>query len=167
MFCSLAVSGCICTPQIGVGTEETPRVSVYLKSQPVRLPDSSIAAINLASAILECTPLKIPYHLPHTRAEADASQRTGPTQDDYRALGSIVTPLFADSRPREVPDTPETCVRESTRSVIHDLEFAYILHETDTKNALNQNQFTYSPGQMTGVWEGLYRVVSFLSIVRS
>lgn len=96
--------------------------------------------------------MKVPYHLPENRAIANATQRTGPTKDDYKAMLYYKTPLFADCL--SSTDKPGFDFSFDTRrSMNHDLEFGSILQ---TSACLDT--FVYTPGILTGVWEGIYRV---------
>ncbi|KAF8970674.1 hypothetical protein BDZ97DRAFT_1652248 [Flammula alnicola] len=134
-------------------------VSGYLKCSRPTVPYPSIAAINLAFVIYEATPMKVPYHLPETRAIANASQRSGPTQEDYRAVASYQTPLFADSLPTGTKEqlTSPTSLNP-TRSMLHDVQFRDVLKTSDS--AAGPDAFHYIPGTMSGVWEGVYRTVN-------
>ncbi|KAJ3516230.1 hypothetical protein NLJ89_g1253 [Agrocybe chaxingu] len=148
---------------IDILSEDT-HVSTYLRRQLPHLPDPSLAAINLAYAIFEATPLKIPPHLPETRTIANANQRFGPTKEDYRNLGSYRTLLFSDSLAKTVGDglSGEEASAEVLRSMLHDMEFGDILSQPAANAALTgAGAFTYKPGTMTGLWEGTYRTVPF------
>lgn len=98
--------------------------------------------------------LKIPYHLPENRAIANATQRTGPTKDDYKAMLYYKTPLFADSLASN-NEPGFNFSSDPRRSMYHDLEFGSSLR---TSTCLDT--FTYTPGTITGVWEGIYQVSS-------
>jgi len=143
---------------------EPPDVSTYLK-----LPDPSTAAINLAFAIFELNRPKVPYHLPKTRAIAIASQRFGPTQEDYEALASYRTPLFADlnlantnTENGQLSSPPSIDIGvDAPRSCMHDLQFGEILKNLDGRTNPEVWAPSYIPGTLTGVWEGVYRVFSF------
>ncbi|KAF4611473.1 hypothetical protein D9613_003906 [Agrocybe pediades] len=156
-----------------------PIVSAYQKTQFAMTPNSATAAINLASAILESTPMRIPYHLPETRAIAIATQRSGPTQEEYKALVAYETLLQADfaeeqheqheqqqqdddysssstlsepcpDHPYAMSDTPPGFSRHN------DLAYAEILRSLDPGHG-SSNVFSYTPGTMTGLWEGIFR----------
>lgn len=149
------------------------RVTVFGKpadfSTYLKLPDPSTAAINLAFAIFELNRPKIPYHLPKTRAIAIASQRFGPTEEDYEALASYRTPLFADLNPVNTnTENGQSSSRPSidiginaSRSSIHDLQFGEISKDLDGRISPEVWAPSYTPGSLTGVWEGVYRVFSF------
>ena len=124
----------------------------YLGRPLIRFPDTSSAAINLAFVIYEMRQLKVPYHLPENRAIANATQRTGPTKDDYKAMLYYRTPLFADC----LSSTDEPGFDFSfdpRRSMNHDLEFGSLLQSSACLDT-----FVYTPGTLTGVWEGNHRV---------
>lgn len=130
----------------------------YLGRQVICFPDTSFAAINLAFVIYETRELKVPYHLPETRAIANATQRTGPTKDDFKAMFYYKTPLFADclsSTDEPGFDFPF----DPRRSINHDLEFGNLL---ESENMTHRDTFVYTPGIMTGVWEGIYQVSSIV-----
>ena len=124
----------------------------YLGRHLIRFPDTSFAAINLAFVIYEMRQFTIPYHIPENRAIANATQRTGPTKDDYHAMNDYKTPLFADC----LSSTDEPGFDFSfdpRRSMNHDLEFGSLIQ---TSTCLDT--FVYTLGTLTGVWEGIYRV---------
>jgi hypothetical protein len=120
------------------------------------LPESSIAAINLACIVFESEPLQMPYHLPETRAHAIAAQLSGPTQEDFRVFASYETPLFADSMPGE----PFDYSAEAPRSMFHDFELRHSMGVTSL-NGSYIPEIVYTPGTMTGIWEGVFRVSIF------
>ena len=94
----------------------------------------------------------MPYHLPENRAIANATLRTGPTKDDYKAMIDYKTPLFTDC----LSGTDEPGFGFSfdpRRSMNHDLEFGSLLQTSTCLDA-----FVYTPGTLTGVWEGICQV---------
>ena len=94
----------------------------------------------------------MPYHLPENRAIANATLRTGPTKDDYKAMIDYKTPLFTDC----LSGTDEPGFGFSfdpRRSMNHDLEFGSLLQSSTCLDA-----FVYTPGTLTGVWEGICQV---------
>lgn len=145
---------------------------MYLQKSKALIPDPSTAAINLAFAIFELNRPKTPYHVPKTRAIAIASQRFGPTQEDYEALASYLTPLFADSSPINTennqsssPLTIGVVTSNASRSTMHDIQFGAIWTNLNGRMKTYVPMSTYVPGSLTGVWEGVYRVFSlFLSL---
>jgi hypothetical protein len=129
------------------------------------VPDPSTAAINLAFAIFELNRPKTPYHVPKTRAMAIASQRFGPTQEDYQALASYLTPLFADSNPINIENKQSSSplsigvvTSDASRSIMHDIQFGEIWKNLNGRKNTYVPISTYVPGSLTGVWEGVYRV---------
>ena len=122
------------------------------------LPESSIAAINLACIIFESEPLKMPYHLPETRAHAIAAQLSGPTKEDFRVFASYETPLFADSMPAE----PLNYGAKAPRSMFHDFELRHSMGVTSLDGSYIP-EIIYTPGTMTGIWEGVFRVSNLFS----
>ena len=127
----------------------------YLGRRLIRFPDTSFAAINLAFVIYEMRHLAIPYHLPENRAIANATQQTGPTKDDFKAMINYKTPLFADSGCLVTSiDADVGPGFDPRRSMNHDLEFGNLLIQTSTC----LDTFVYTPGTLTGVWEGIHRV---------
>jgi hypothetical protein len=150
----MSFNGCSCPDQVNSACHELPTIQTYLGRPLIRFPDTSFAAINLAFVIYEMPvrQLKVPYHLPENRAIANATQRTGPTKDDFKAMLYYKTPLFADCL--SSTDEPGFDLSFDTRrSMNHDLEFGGLLQ---TSTCLDT--FTYTPGTLTGVWEGIYRV---------
>ncbi|KAF9555738.1 hypothetical protein CPC08DRAFT_726190 [Agrocybe pediades] len=150
-----------------------PQVSAYQKTQLAMTPNSATAAINLASAILESTPMRIPYHLPETRAIAIATQRSGPTQEEYKAVVAYETLLQADFAEEQqqqdddysssstlserCPDHPYAMSGTPSGFSRHnDLAYAEILRSLDPGHG-SSNVFSYTPGTMTGLWEGIFR----------
>ena len=95
--------------------------------------------------------LKLPYHLPENRVIANATQFTGPTKDDYQAMFDYKTALFADCFP--TTDEPTSLDITPQRSMNHDLEFGSLLQISTCLQT-----FIYTPGTLTGVWEGIYQV---------
>ncbi|KIM41864.1 hypothetical protein M413DRAFT_27427 [Hebeloma cylindrosporum] len=141
-------------------------VSTYLQNYKPLVPDPSTAAINLAFAIFEFNRPKVPYHVPKTRAIAIASQRVGPTQEDYEALASYLTPLFADSIPIISTENRQSSsplsigfTSNASRSIMHDIQFSEIWNNLSGKMSTYVPISTYVPGSLTGVWEGVHRTV--------
>lgn len=143
-------------------------VSTYLQKSKALVPDPSTAAINLAFALFELHRPKTPYHVPKTRAIAIASQRFGPTQEDYEALASYRTPLFADSNPINTQNnqssSPLLIGVVTSRSIMHDIQFGEIWKNLYGRMKTYGPIFTYVPGSLTGVWEGVYRVFFLFSL---
>ncbi|KAF8816959.1 hypothetical protein BYT27DRAFT_7075863 [Phlegmacium glaucopus] len=154
--CPASFNDCSCPDPGNSLCHELPTFYTYLGRQVIRFPDTCFAAVNLAFVIHETRQLKVPYHLPENRAIANATQRTGPTKDDYKAMLCYKTPLFADY----LTSTDEPSFDFSfdpRRSMSHDLEFGSLLGTSGGAKCLDT--FVYTPGTMTGVWEGIYQTV--------
>ncbi|KAF8900428.1 hypothetical protein CPB84DRAFT_1847228 [Gymnopilus junonius] len=141
------------------GTNNPSHVCIYYLRQDPSVPDPSTAAINLAFVILESTPVKVPYHLPETRAIATANQLSGPTKEDYYSLASYKTPLPSDNDSCTRLDQAHSLVTEGSQK--YDVEFGCILRSLDDRGI--SDTFDYIPGTMTGLWEGVFRTVDALS----
>ena len=103
--------------------------------------------------------MQVPDHLPENRAIANATQRTGPTKDDYKAMRCYKTPLFAKCS----GSTDEPAFDFSfdpRRSMKHDPEFGSLLRTLG--DTTHRDAFVYIPGTVTGVWEGICRVSSMV-----
>jgi len=148
-LCPARFNGCSC-PDLGNSAGHD--LPTYLGRHLVRFPDTSFAAINLAFVICEMRQLQVPYHLPENRAIANATQRTGPTKDDFKAMVCYKTPLFADCL-SSTDDPGFDFSFDPRRSMNHDLEFGSILQSSTCLDT-----FVYTPGTLTGVWEGINRV---------
>jgi len=117
----------------------------------------------LASVILECAPVRIPNHLPETRAIANANQRSGPTQEDFKTLAAYQTLLLADLT-EDYDDYPVTggliipSALEAIPSRHCDVRFGEILRTLDYSES--SSRFSYAPGTISGLWEGIFRVSS-------
>ncbi|TFK71194.1 hypothetical protein BDN72DRAFT_837935 [Pluteus cervinus] len=123
-------------------------------------PRPTSAAITLTFALTEVVPLAIPQHLPETRAIANATQRSGPTMEDMQAISDYRTPLFADSRMTSAqPSKPVKDTAVDNRDG-RDPGFARMLQASG--DLLSGEGFCYVPGQMSGLWEGNYKVATFL-----
>lgn len=110
----------------------------------------SSAALILIFALKEVDVPQAPPHLPADRATAVATQRTGPTIQDYNIMAAFRTPLLADSRPQI-----STTLNADPRRRRHDLERYQIL---DTPGFVPSNVFDWLPKILTGIWEGIYMV---------
>ncbi|KAF9529155.1 hypothetical protein CPB83DRAFT_853328, partial [Crepidotus variabilis] len=166
--CSRARYGCVCPEPViqGLEDESASRTKTSLlrclsyRGQLRNIPHPSLAAINIACAIMETTLMRVPPHFPENRAIANAAQLHGPTQEDYRAWASYRTSLFADSVPNEPsvdgPLQSDNSLESSwTRSMLHELEFRDLLQSIPLGNT--NTGIKYIPGSLTGVWEGTYR----------
>lgn len=144
--CPARFNGC------DLGNSACRELPTYLGRPLTRFPDTSFAAINLAFVIYEMRQLKVPYHLPENRAIANATQRTGPTKEDYKVMFDYKTPLFADCL-SSTDDPGFDFSFDPRRSMNHDLEFGSLLQTSTCRDT-----FVYTPGTLTGVWEGIHRV---------
>src|SRR5215470_14205249 len=57
-------------------------------------PTLSVASIIVTFTLKEAQPLRIPPHLPQSRAIANATMRMGPTMEDYSSMVRYRTPLI-------------------------------------------------------------------------
>ncbi|KAJ7699324.1 hypothetical protein B0H17DRAFT_1256849 [Mycena rosella] len=115
------------------------------------LPPPTDPAIILTFALKEAVPLEIPYHLPTTRAIATAENRSGPTADDYTAFQRARTILLSDIR--EVQCRPSVIPLNKPDPWISDVLDARGL-------TLSRTRGRYSPGTLTGIWEGALMISS-------
>ncbi|KAF9484159.1 hypothetical protein BDN70DRAFT_917867 [Pholiota conissans] len=132
-------------------------VSAYRKFSKPALPDASTAAINLISVIYEVTPIKVPLHFPETRAIANASQRSGPTQEDYRIFAAYQTHLFADLVSEDSTSSPPLLLSSpNVGRTAYDSLFRDLLQISET----DSDVLNYLPGTLSGLWEGIYRTIN-------
>lgn len=129
------------------------------QSQPPSLacPEPCSAAIILTFALNEALELAVPPHLPENRAIAVATHRSGPTMEDFRAVASCRTPLFADIRhgPVSIKTFSDGMV-DPDHDFIYDTEFYRALRLSYDLG--RSSAHPYIPGTFTGVWEGSYMV---------
>ncbi|KAJ7607342.1 hypothetical protein FB45DRAFT_1067902 [Roridomyces roridus] len=111
-----------------------------IRMQPPELPAPSDAAIIVIFSLKEAVCLQVPSHLPATRAIALSENRSGPTAEDYAVFINSATYLFADMR-AAVPLDPWIA------HVLNSVPPA-ILGDPPQANAM------YSPGTLTGIWQG-------------
>lgn len=117
------------------------------------------AVIITTFALNEAVPLAIPPHLPPTRAIALATQRTGPTVEDFRSIANRRTPLFADVRRRFMSGlTPGACIPGPVHTAMHDSELCRLLHASYGVPDLSAAKHGCTPGSLSGVWEGGFMV---------
>lgn len=119
-------------------------------------PDPSSAAIILTFALNEAIPLATPKHLPETRAIAIATQRSGPTMEDFRALVGVETPLFANMKQQATPSNKSGRGMGSDSPMILNPDFSQVIKIRDV--VLPTEAYFYIPGRLTGLWEGSYMV---------
>jgi hypothetical protein len=125
-------------------------------------PNISLASVILTFALNEAQTLQMPRHLPPTRAIADATQRIGPTAEDYRAMASYRTFLVADTSPSLPCDRTSIldCV-DVLRSRVHDQDFARMAQVLDPRGDVFCSGISaYIPGTLSGLWEGTWMVSS-------
>ena len=134
----LCPNGCS-FPYMGNSAWHASGFPTHLGRPIIKIPDTSCAAINLAFVIYEMRQLKLPYHLPENRVISNASQLTGPTKDDYKAMFDYRTALFADCLP--TTDEPTSLDITPRRSMNHDLEFGSLLQISTCLQT-----FIYTPG---------------------
>lgn len=96
--------------------------------------------------------LQIPSHLPPDRFTAEAADRHGPTQEDYRAFARFRTPLPADNYPEVTGSLQamgeEVLAYHSDPTIIKD--HCRVLEAGTYRNTIQQLQ---------GVWAGMYLVI--------
>ena len=121
--------------------------------------DYSGAVIITTFALNEAVPLAIPPHLPPTRAIALATQRTGPTIEDFRSIANRKTPLFADVRRRFMSGlTSGMYIPRSIHAALHDSELSRLLRTSYGVPDLPAAKRGCIPGSLSGVWEGSFMV---------
>ncbi|KAJ6625938.1 hypothetical protein B0H10DRAFT_1782218 [Mycena sp. CBHHK59/15] len=127
------------------------------------LPPPSDAAIILTFALIEAVPLQIPFHLPATRAIAIATNRPGPTMEDYVVFQRTGTLLYSDIR--RTTRTASDSTRSSTplNLLERDPELANVLGVPSASDH-ERRLPAYLPGSLTGVWEGSLMISSCLSL---
>ncbi|KAF7420996.1 hypothetical protein PC9H_011515 [Pleurotus ostreatus] len=134
----------------------------YSRKWHLRCPDVLSAAIIMTFALKEIVPLQVPPHLPLDRASAIAQNRAGPTMVDYRALATCRTPLFNDpiAEPSPQPNSSAMCLNlpRSTR-----LEEDFSRMALVSPNALIYGA-SYTPGMLSGLWEGTFMICPIRSI---
>jgi hypothetical protein len=122
-------------------------------------PEPSSAAIILTFALNEALQLAIPPHLPENRAIAVVTHRSGPTMEDFRAVASCRTPLFADIRHGVVAKkTLSNGMVDPDHRFMYNTEFHRALRLSYDLGRSSARP--YIPGTFTGVWEGSYMVMS-------
>ncbi|KAF9238645.1 hypothetical protein BU15DRAFT_47522 [Melanogaster broomeanus] len=142
------------------GISDHPISTSYFSRFTISTPNLLSGSVFLTFAFKEVTALQIPPHLPPTRAAAIATDRHGPTKEDFVAITSRSTPLVADSflqsQTRSDSDLTGEQQRPS-RSATHDEDFYRIARHLDVPAETWELQ-AYIPGLLTGVWEGSYMV---------
>lgn len=143
---------------VASGSEEKGLPHYYLEPQIPTCPAPVSAAIIIIFALKESFVFGIPTHLPENRAVALAAQRSGPTMEDFRAITSCKTPLFVDMSPSAMISQTEnsSATVETVGNKRHDLEFCRLLRSN--YHLSNSSMFLYTPGTLTGLWEGCFMV---------
>ncbi|GLB44528.1 hypothetical protein LshimejAT787_1701550 [Lyophyllum shimeji] len=107
-------------------------------------------AIILTFALNEAVPITIPPHLPKTRAIALATQRSGPTAEDFHVLLETRTPLFADLRRAWISGKDNVTCEEKYKSRIGPMMyFNYVAPSLAAGHVC-------LPGSLAGLWEGSF-----------
>jgi hypothetical protein len=125
-------------------------------------PSLACGSILLTIVLKEESPLQLPPHLPFSRASANASMRVGPTMEDYSVFAFRKTKLIADSC-HLLPTNSRTALSPSdpSRSMMHDQDFYRTLCAVKGSRACPQqglDTLPYTPGMVTGNWEGTFMV---------
>ncbi|KAG6879777.1 hypothetical protein C0992_011822 [Termitomyces sp. T32_za158] len=110
----------------------------------------------LIFALNEVVPLTVPTHVPETRAVANASQRSGPTVEDFRAISQGRTPLFAETIKTKATGTnPAAIMSNPTHLGLYKSRINDFLYSTYMSPTI-QPGYVYVPGFLSGVWEGSF-----------
>ena len=86
------------------------------------------------------------------------THRSGPTMEDFRAVASCKTPLFADIR-REVKTKQVSTtgvINLDSDQRVNDVEFYTALRLS--YDLVRSSTHPYVPGTFTGTWDGSYMV---------
>jgi len=132
--------------------------SFYSREHTLTVPSLLSASIFLTFALKEATALQVPKHLPPTQAVARATDRHGPTMEDFLAITRRRTPLVADSGHQSAfrecfADRAGRKIRAS-RSLAHDEEFYRIARRLDFSG--DSWELRSCIGLLSGTWEGTY-----------
>ncbi|KAJ7153440.1 hypothetical protein C8R43DRAFT_445874 [Mycena crocata] len=122
------------------------------------LPPPSDAAIILIFALKEAVSLEIPFHLPASRAIAIAENRSGPTAEDYTAFQRARTLLFTDVR--------AAVTAPSAAATLNFMQLdPWIAQVLEAPGAAEKraSRSGYTPGCLTGIWEGSLMISSCVS----
>lgn len=143
------------------GSEESPlhdlrcEVVQYSRRRTIACPNPSSAAILLTFALKDAVPLQIPPNLPESRVVATATQRSGPTMEDYRIVNTIRTPLFSDTWSCIPSSHDAGAPQDPHRSLQYDQYFYRMVLEPPIVQPKLER---YIPGSLTATWEGTYMV---------
>ncbi|KAF4586283.1 hypothetical protein EYR38_010558 [Pleurotus pulmonarius] len=134
----------------------------YSRKWQLRCPDVLSAAIIMTFALKEIVPLQVPPHLPADRASAIAQNRVGPTMVDYRALATCRTPLFNDpiAEPSPQPNPSVGCLN-LPRSTRLEEDFSRMAKPSPHTRIYGGS---YTPGMLSGLWEGAFMICPIRSI---
>jgi hypothetical protein len=132
--------------------------SFYTREHTLTAPNLLSASIFLTFALKEATVLQVPKHLPPTQAIARATERHGPTMEDFLMITRRRTPLVADSGHQNsfhecLADRADRKIRAS-RSLAHDEEFYRIARRLDFPG--DSWELRSCIGLLSGTWEGTY-----------
>ncbi|OJA13947.1 hypothetical protein AZE42_01342 [Rhizopogon vesiculosus] len=137
--------------------------SFYSKEHTLTAPSLLSASIFLTFALKEATALQVPKHLP-TQAIARATERHGPTMEDFLIITRRRTPLLADSVYQSsfrecFADRAGRKIRAS-RSLAHDEEFYRIARRLDFSE--NTWELRACIGLLSGTWEGISQDITII-----
>ncbi|KAG6889686.1 hypothetical protein C0995_015434 [Termitomyces sp. Mi166 len=114
--------------------------------------------IILIFALNEVVPITIPAHVPETRAIAIASQRSGPTVEDFRAIFGGRTPLFAETKMTQDTGTnPAAIMSNPAHLQLYKSRINNFLYSTYIDPRFKPG-YVYVPGFLSGVWEGSFMI---------
>lgn len=114
--------------------------------------------IILAFSLKEAVPVAIPPHLPRTRAIAIATQRSGPTVEDFYTIVDGRTPLFADTLPAQVSGVnPVAYISNPAHLVAYKSRLRTFLLSSYIGPSYTPGH-VYVPGSLAGLWEGSFMV---------
>ncbi|KAG6910384.1 hypothetical protein DXG01_011099 [Tephrocybe rancida] len=115
--------------------------------------------IILIFALNEVVPIKIPSHVPATRAIAIATQRTGPTMEDFHSLSRGRTPLFTETDGHSTGTNPAASMSNPVHLDLYKSRLIPFLHSTYVDFKYTPG-YVYVPGFLSGLWEGSFMVKS-------
>lgn len=121
-------------------------------AEHVALLERATPTIILIFALNEVVPITIPAHIPKTRAIAIATQRSGPTAEDFRALHESRTPLFAEIRRAQISGT-----NNSAHSAVYESRIRPFLYSNYIRPSLTAGHVCI-PGSLAGLWEGSFMI---------
>ncbi|KAG6833395.1 hypothetical protein H0H87_007380 [Tephrocybe sp. NHM501043] len=120
--------------------------------------EKATPAIILIFALNEVVPMAIPSHVPETRAIAKATQRTGPTAEDFRAVNHGRTPLFSETKPPHTTgQNPAAVMSNPVHLALYQSRLSSFLYSTYMDSTYTP-AYIYAPGFLSGLWEGSFMV---------